>query len=166
MLVSVTDRSVAERTGSDARHRASTAPSPPPENLRTRLAFVPRGYRRAGAAVLLVLVVALFGAWVKLSSADEAPPPAAETTTSASAAPAPTVTTVPTTTASPEQDAARRSAFVQTMTARLGLTEAAANCVADKVAAEVGWTKLGANLLEGENPKILEGLMLNCVKPG
>jgi hypothetical protein len=163
MLVFVTDRSTAERSGGDVRYPASVAPSPPTENLRTRLAAVPRAYV-AGAGVVVLLLLLALGVTRLKGSSDDAAAATTDTTAVAAAAPAPTVTTVPTT-ASPEQDAARRSAFVQTMT-RLGLTEPQANCVADKVAEQVGWSKLGVNLMDSENAKLLESLMLLCVKPG
>jgi hypothetical protein len=127
-----------------------------------RLRTLPPVYLAGAGAVVLILLVALTFTRLKGSSDDAATAP--DTTALAVAAPAPTVTTVPTT-ATPEQDAARRAAFVQTMT-RLGLTEAQGNCVADKVAEQVGWSKLSVNLMDSENAKLLESLMLLCVKPG
>jgi hypothetical protein len=162
MLVSVSDRSVPGRSGNDAKPPSPVA-ALPTETFRTRLGDIRPRYRIGAAVVVVVVVAALV--FVRLrGSTDDSAAAAAGPTTAAGAAPAPTVTTVPTT-AAPEADAARRTAFVQSMT-RLGLTDPQGNCVADKVAEQMGWSKFGVNLLDSENSKILTGLILSCVKPG
>ena len=114
--------------------------------------------------ILVLLVAATVVRFTVLSGpVDTAAAPDASTgTVPVGSVPAVT-TTLPPPPLSPEEEKARRATFIETMK-RIGLNQNQANCVADKVAVTIGWSKISMGLLDPGKPVQLEQLMVDCVK--
>jgi hypothetical protein len=116
-------------------------------------------------AVLLVgaIVIKVLGSGSASADKVDATPP----TTAVPAASAPPATLIPqaplSTRPPAEENAARRSAFLETMKS-LGLTAAQAECAATKVEWTIGWSQLSESIMDPGKPGQLEDLMVGCVK--
>ena len=118
----------------------------------------------AVVAVLLAgaVVVRIVGSGS--ASADKVLDATATTALSNGTAPPATAPPAPLNTRPPaEENAARRTAFIETMKS-LGLTPKQAECAAGRVEATIGWSELSESIFDPGKPGQLEDLMVACVK--
>jgi hypothetical protein len=126
---------------------------------------VPLPVATAACAVVALLLVGIIVVRIIGSGTASADKPGGAPSTTASVATAPPATAVPPVTIprTPEEDAASRAAFVETMK-RMGLTAKQAECVADRVPWTIGWAAVSESLMEPGTSGQLSGLMMGCVK--
>jgi hypothetical protein len=115
------------------------------------------------ALLVLVAVILIRILGTGTASADKVAAASESTAPPATAAPAPSPTAPLANRPVAVDNAAARAAFIETMK-RASLTAPQADCVANRVEAEVGWAHFSETLMDPGKPGQLKDFMIACVK--